>query len=88
MAHGCPFTPPDTVDDDRRTGEGVFVGHPDTHFIRRAEEGLLVSRGGLDSRADLVPNLETVDVPGGHHCHLDGEVTPVAEAINRFLLHD
>jgi pimeloyl-ACP methyl ester carboxylesterase len=58
-----------------------------TLFVR-AEEGLLVSRGGLDSRADLVPNLETVDVPGGHHCHLDGEVTPVAEAINRFLLHD
>jgi pimeloyl-ACP methyl ester carboxylesterase len=58
-----------------------------TLFVR-AEEGLLVSRGGLDSRAGLVPNLETVDVPGGHHCHLDGEVTPVAEAINRFLLHD
>ena len=55
-----------------------------TLFVR-AEEGLLVSRGGLDSRADLVPNLETVDVPGGHHCHLDGEVTPVAETINRFL---
>jgi len=57
-----------------------------TLFVR-AKEGLLVSRTGLDSRADLVPNLETVDVPGGHHCHLDGEVTPVAEAINRFLLH-
>jgi len=57
-----------------------------TLFVR-AEEGLLVSRTGLDSRADLVPNLETVDVPGGHHCHLDGEVTPVAEVINRFLLH-
>ena len=55
-----------------------------TLFVR-AEEGLLVSRGGLDSRAGLVPNLETVDVPGGHHCHLDGEVTPVAETINRFL---
>ena len=55
-----------------------------TLFVR-AEEGLLVSRSGLDSRADLVPNLETVDVPGGHHCHLDGEVTPVAETINRFL---
>ena len=55
-----------------------------TLFVR-AKEGLLVSRTGLDSRADLVPNLETVDVPGGHHCHLDGEVTPVAETINRFL---
>lgn len=57
-----------------------------TLFIR-AQEGLLVSRSGLDSRADLVPNLEIVDVPGGHHCHLDGEVAPVAEAINRFLFH-
>ncbi|MBY6032459.1 alpha/beta hydrolase [Marinobacter daepoensis] len=53
----------------------------------RAEEGLLVTRSGLDQRADLIPGLQTVDVPGGHHCHLDGDVVPVARAINRFLYH-
>lgn len=69
---------------EEQVGASLSAIQTPTLFVR-AEEGLLVSRGGLDSRADLVPNLETVDVPGGHHCHLDGEVTPVAETINRFL---
>nr|WP_278350645.1 alpha/beta hydrolase [Marinobacter nauticus] len=69
---------------EEQVGASLSAIQTPTLFVR-AEEGLLVSRSGLDSRADLVPNLETVDVPGGHHCHLDGEVTPVAETINRFL---
>ena len=51
----------------------------------RAEEGLLTYRKGLDQRAALIPELTTVDVPGGHHCHLDGDTTPVSDAIKRFL---
>src|SRR5690554_5781604 len=55
-----------------------------TLFVR-AEEGLLTYRNGLDQRAALIPELTTVDVPGGHHCHLDGDTTPVSDAIKRFL---
>lgn len=55
-----------------------------TLFVR-AQEGLLASRNGLDKRAALVPDLTTVDVPGGHHCHLDGDTVPVANAIKGFL---
>lgn len=51
----------------------------------RAEEGLLTYRKGLDQRAALIRELTTVDVPGGHHCHLDGDTTPVSDAIKRFL---
>lgn len=35
-----------------------------TLFVR-ASEGLLANRTGLDKRAELIPNLTTVDVPGG-----------------------
>src|SRR5690554_238107 len=58
-----------------------------TLFVR-ASEGLLASRGGLDKRAELIPELTTVDVPGGHHCHLDGDTLPVAHAIKRFLFNE
>lgn len=51
----------------------------------RAREGLLAKRKGLDSRAQAFANLKTVDVPGGHHCHLDGETRPVADAVRHFL---
>lgn len=55
-----------------------------TLFVR-AQEGLLANREGLDSRADAMPNLHTVDVPGGHHCHLDGHTRPVVDAVRHFL---
>ncbi|MBE0484784.1 alpha/beta hydrolase [Marinobacter sp.] len=58
-----------------------------TLFVRAAE-GLLANHKGLDARARLIPNLTTVDVAGGHHCHLDGNTAPVANAIERFLLND
>lgn len=55
-----------------------------TLFIR-AEKGLLASRSGLEKRVEAVPGLQTVCVPGGHHCHLDGDTGPVASTIEPFL---
>ena len=51
----------------------------------RAETGLLSQRNGLDERADAIADLRVVTVPGGHHCHLDGETGPVVTAIRHFL---
>lgn len=55
-----------------------------TLFVK-ASEGLLARQNLLSDRAGLVPGMETVIVPGGHHCHLDGETQPVVDAIMRFL---
>ncbi|MFP3978348.1 MULTISPECIES: alpha/beta fold hydrolase [Marinobacter] len=55
-----------------------------TLFVR-AKEGLLTTRKGLDSRAEAISDLKMVDVPGGHHCHLDGDTRPVADAVRHFL---
>ncbi|HLV77151.1 MAG TPA: alpha/beta hydrolase [Marinobacter sp.] len=55
-----------------------------TLFVR-ARDGLLAQRKGLEQRASLVSDLTIVDVPGGHHCHLDGETALVSQAIKRFL---
>lgn len=57
-----------------------------TLFVR-AESGLLARHGGLDKRAEAIGDLQVVNVPGGHHCHLDGNTRPVTEAIRHFL-HD
>jgi len=51
----------------------------------RAQGGLFISRAGMDDRADAVPHLQIVDVPGGHHCHLDGDTRPVADVVRNFL---
>ena len=51
----------------------------------RADAGLLSYRKDLDKRADAIANLQIVNVPGGHHCHLDGETGPAATAIRQFL---
>lgn len=55
-----------------------------TLFVR-ADKGLLASRSGLEKRMEAVPGLQTVCVPGGHHCHLDGDTRPVASTIEHFL---
>lgn len=55
-----------------------------TLFVR-AEKGLLAARGELDARGQAIENLEIARVPGGHHCHLDGDTGPVAAAIKHFL---
>lgn len=55
-----------------------------TLFLR-AENGLLAHRPGLDARATCIADLTTVSVPGGHHCHLDGDTGPVEHQVRHFL---
>ncbi len=55
-----------------------------TRFLR-AESGLLASRPELASRTKAIANLDPVSVPGGHHCHLDGDIGPVVDAVRGFL---
>lgn len=50
-----------------------------------AKEGLLANRKGLDDRLNAIPDVQKVEVPGGHHCHLDGNTRPVADAVRNFL---
>lgn len=51
----------------------------------RADQGLLSYRKDLDERAGAIANLQIAKVPGGHHCHLDGDTGPVVTAIRQFL---
>lgn len=51
----------------------------------RAEQGLLSYRTDMDKRAQAIADLQIANVPGGHHCHLDGETGPVVAAIRHFL---
>lgn len=54
-------------------------------LLVRAEKGLLAHRDGFERRIAAVKPLTVVTVPGNHHCHLDGDVTPVVDAIREFL---
>lgn len=53
-----------------------------------AKEGLLAKRKGLDDRLSAMPNMQRMEVPGGHHCHLDGDTQPVADAVRNFLINE
>lgn len=53
-----------------------------------AKEGLLARRTGLDDRLNAMPNVQKVEVPGGHHCHLDGDTRPVADVVRNFLKNE
>lgn len=50
-----------------------------------AEDGILAGSDRFRGRSGAVKGLTTLTVPGSHHCHLDGEVTPVADAIRDYL---
>lgn len=50
-----------------------------------AKKGLLANRKGLDDRLNAIANVQKVEVPGGHHCHLDGDTRPVADVVRNFL---
>lgn len=58
-----------------------------TLFVR-AQEGLLAARKGIDLRREVIQNLRVADVPGGHHCHLDGDTAPVTLAVKQFLTNE
>ncbi|MGP4843203.1 alpha/beta fold hydrolase [Marinobacter sp. 1Y8] len=51
----------------------------------RATDGLLGGRSSWLERTALIRDLTEVTVPGGHHCHLDGDVAPVIDALKEFL---
>ncbi len=55
-----------------------------TRFLR-AEKGLLASRPDLGSRTNAIAELDLMTVPGGHHCHLEGDIGPVVDAVRGFL---
>lgn len=55
-----------------------------TRFLR-AEKGLLASRPELGSRTNAIAGLDLMSVPGGHHCHLEGDIGPVVDAVRGFL---
>lgn len=63
------------------TLEGVQV----PTLLVRAEDGLLKNRQGMESRVRAISSLQIANVPGGHHCHLDGDIRPVADAVRNFL---
>ncbi|MDX1754941.1 MAG: alpha/beta hydrolase [Marinobacter sp.] len=55
-------------------------------LLVRAEQGLLAAASErYQARLAVVPKLTSVTVPGGHHCHLDGPIEPVATAVTDFL---
>lgn len=54
-------------------------------LLIRAEGGLLGKRERWQQRLDAIARLTEVTVPGSHHCHLDGDTRPVAEAVRKFL---
>lgn len=54
-------------------------------LLVRAEGGLLGTRERWQSRLEAVPRLTEVSVAGSHHCHLDGDTRPVADAVGEFL---
>jgi len=55
-----------------------------TLFLQ-AENGLAQDSSLLEHTKKHVGNLHAEIVPGGHHFHMDGDVTAVAERITRFL---
>ena len=48
-------------------------------LIVRASQGLLVFQSEMMApRFECLAAATTLDTPGGHHCHLDGEVSSIA----------
>lgn len=57
-------------------------------LLIRAEKGLLGNPARWQSRMEAMPSLKEVVVPGSHHCHLDGDTRPVADAVRGFLINE
>ncbi|BES71620.1 alpha/beta fold hydrolase [Marinobacter nanhaiticus D15-8W] len=70
---------------DEAQVEGFLKAIESPTLFLRAEDGLLGGRESWRGRSRLIPDFREVVVPGSHHCHLDGNVDPVIEAIREFL---
>nr|AMK51987.1 alpha/beta hydrolase fold carboxyl esterase [uncultured bacterium] len=57
---------------------------PPVLFVE-ARNGLLSRRPQWDARIRAIASLTHVEVPGSHHCHLEGDISPVVAAIRKFL---
>ena len=57
-------------------------------LLVRAEHGLLASFDRWQKRFDALENVRCLDIDGGHHCHLEGDIAPVEEGIRCFLKED
>jgi len=55
-----------------------------TLFLQ-AENGLGQGSNMLQRTKELIGNIQSEVVPGGHHFHMEGDVTAVAQRITRFL---
>lgn len=53
-------------------------------FLIRASQGVPYDPEIFLNRAQSIKNLSTVDVPGGHHVHMD-DAKSVADGIESFL---
>ncbi|WP_417547330.1 alpha/beta fold hydrolase [Marinobacter segnicrescens] len=54
-------------------------------LLVRAEHGLLASFDRWQERFNTLADVRCLDIDGGHHCHLDGDTTPVEDGIRSFL---
>ena len=57
-------------------------------LLVRAEHGLLASFDRWQKRFEALETVRCLDIDGGHHCHLDGDISPVAQGIRSFLKED
>ncbi len=70
--------------DERQVTACLAAVKTPTRFLR-AEKGLLATRPELNARTRAIAGLDLVSVPGGHHCHLEGDVEPVINSVRTFL---
>lgn len=54
-------------------------------LLVRAEHGLLASFERWQKRFEALSDVQALDIDGGHHCHLDGDISPVVTGIHSFL---
>ncbi|MFW5823838.1 MAG: alpha/beta fold hydrolase [Marinobacter sp.] len=57
-------------------------------LLVRARHGLLASFDRWQKRFETLKKVQCLDIDGGHHCHLDGDIAPVEEGIRVFLTED
>jgi pimeloyl-ACP methyl ester carboxylesterase len=57
-------------------------------LVIRAEEGLLSKSESRHQRLEAMICATEVVVPGGHHCHLDGNTRPTVDSVRGFLTND